>query len=304
MTLISLARVIKFAFISFWRNIWLSTATTLIMILTLFSLTAIYILNVVSGIALDTLKEKVDVSLYLNPQASENQVNQIKDELLAMPEVSEVDYKSQQQALEEFKSRHQDNQLIISSLQELADNPLQPTLIVKATNSEDYQNIISKVESGKYGQAIEKVSYEDNREVIEKLSSTTDSIKRVGYIIIAVFSLIVALVIFNTIRLTIYTQRDEIKIMKLVGATNMFVRLPYLIEGVIYGLLASIFSTIISYAAIYYFAPSINSFLGGNTDIFSYFVGNFFYIIGLQILFGSFLGALSGYIAIRKYLRV
>ncbi len=303
MKLVSLGRVSKFSLLSFWRNIWLSTATILIMALTLFSLSILFVLNVVSGIALDTLKEKVDVSVYLNTTATDNQITQLKEELLEMSMVETVDYKTQEEALEEFKQRHKENPLIISSIQELEENPLQPSLTISAKNTADYPAIVDQIEGGQHGKVIDKVNYEDNREVIDRLTSTTDTIKRVGYIIILVFSIIVALVIFNTIRLTIYTQRDEVRIMKLVGATNMFVRLPYIFEGFMYGVLASVVSTAILYPILYYFSPGINDFIGGNVDVFSYFVANLGQVFGIQLLFGILLGTVSSYVAIRRYLR-
>ena len=211
MKIISFVRVLKFGLNNFYRNIWLSLATTLVMILTLFTVSSLLILSIIGTSALVIVKDRVDISIYLNPEVKENKISELKNILRAMPEVKSVEFISKEDALELFKEKHQDDSLIISSINELDKNPLQATFVIKARYPEDYSIISNSLKTAEYKDIIEKITFEDNKSIIDKINSTTDFIEKTGIIASLVFSFITIIFMFNTIRLAIYSQKDEIK---------------------------------------------------------------------------------------------
>lgn len=304
MSLLSLIRVFKMGLKNFWRNIWLSLATTGIMVLTIFSVALLVILNIIGDTALRSLEQKLDVSIYFKSETTEEEIQPVLRKIDSMDEVLEAKFVSKDEALEQFKEKHGDKPLIIASLDELDDNPLQPTIVVKARSPEDFAAIAQVLQDDKYQPLVEDFNYEDNRFIIERLTNATNTVERVGIGLSIGFAIISVLVMFNTVRLTMYTQKEEIGIMRLVGASNMFITAPYIIEGMLYGFFATILSTGILYVLLNYMSPLINRFLENQADIFAYFLGNFLLIVLAQLVFGAALGVLSSMIAIRRYLKV
>ena len=194
--------------------------------------------------------------------------------------------------------------MILSSIIELDDNPLQPILTVKARYPEDYAVVADTINIDEYKTIVDKVDFDDNKEVINRLTNLTTTLKRVGVALSVVFTLIVVLVVYNTIRLTIYTQKYEIRIMKLVGATSNFVRLPFIVEGVIYGLVGSIGSFAILYPLVEYISPFVGNFLGEQSvDMLTYFNEHILIIFALELVTGVLLGVLSSLLAVRRYVK-
>ncbi len=301
----SLGRVIKFGFKNFWRNIWLSMATTLIMVLTLFSISLLLVLNLYGDLIINDVKSKIDVTVFFKEDVAKVQIDEVKLSLESMGEVRDVRYISKEDALKSFQEKHGDNPLVLASIKELEDNPLRETLVIRADNPEDYDQIASFLDNGKYKPSIEKFNFDDNKEIIKRISSTLSIVKKIGVGVSIIFCVIVLVVIFNTIRMTIYTQKDEISIMRLVGATNSFIQIPFIIEGMLYGILASVISTIIIYPLIVYFTPIVNQFFEiTNIDSATFVSENLLFIIGAQMVLGVLLGVFSSLIAIRKYLSV
>ncbi|MBU1119158.1 ABC transporter permease [Patescibacteria group bacterium] len=301
---LSAIRVLKMGLKNFWRNFWISFATTGIMALTIFSVVVLIILNFIGDSALRSLEQKIDVSVYFKSDVSNEQVQPIREHLDTIPEVKETRYVTKKEALEEFQRKHSDNPLIIASLSELEENPLQPTLVIKARSPEDFSAISSVLKDDQYEGIIEKFNYEDNQIIIEKLNQTIALIEKIGIGVSITFAIISVLVMFNTIRLTIYTQKDEIGVMRLVGASNTFITAPYIIEGVLYGFFATIFSTVTLYILVKYLAPAINTFLEHQVDVYAFFMDHLFLIVIGELVFGAALGIASSMIAIRKYLKI
>jgi cell division transport system permease protein len=305
MKTISILRVIKFGLKNFGRNIWLSLATTFVMMLTLLTISSLLILNILGKTTLNSIKEKIDISVYLKPAVQEEDINEVKNGLMSLAEVKSIDFISKEDALESFKKKHGDNPLILSSIEEIKENPMQASLIVKARNPEDYAIISDLLARDQYKKIIDKVTFEDNKKIIEKITSTTNTIEKIGVAVSLAFIFITVILMFNTIRLTIYAQKDEIKVMRLVGATNQFIRLPYILESILYGLIASALCAALLYFSLKYFSPHITNFIEGEPiDIFAYLNTRIWYLLGLQIVLGIFLSMISSFIALRKYLRV
>lgn len=300
---LSVYRAFKNGWINFWRNFWLSTAATSVMVITLAILTLTLITFNVTNVAVKNIQERVDISVYFKSKVAENQILDIKSHLESMPEVASVSYVSADQALADFKAKHAGNALIEESLAQLSDNPLPPTLQIKAKQLNEYPQIAKELAKPDYQAYIDKVNFEDNRTIIERLSRVLNAVKRLGLGMALVFSGIAVLVIFNTIRLTIYNRREEVEIMKLVGATNWYIRWPFIVESVLYALAATIITTLLTIPILNYLIPRLSTYLGtsisDHTAVFK--IG---YIFLMQLAVALALGILSSFIAIRRYLRV
>ena len=295
-------RILKWGLKNFWRNGWLSTATISIMVLTLLVITVLIMLNVVSNAVLLNLEDKIDISVYFKLQTPEENILDAKTQLEKLAEVESIEYVSQNEALIRFKEKHKDNPVLLQSLDELESNPLEASLNIKAKETSQYASINQFLESVHYKDIIDKVNYTQNKEVIEKLGKIIADVKMFGLILSLGLALIVFLVTFNAIRLAIYSSREEINVMKLVGAGNWFIRGPFIIEGMMYGVISTIITVILLYPAFYFTSPKIASFLPTG-DLFSYFTGNAVVLFFILLAISLVLGAFSSLIAVRKYLK-
>ena len=300
---VTLQRIIKSGLKSFWRNGWLSAATISIMVLTLIVITTLLMVNLVASVVLKNLQEKIDISVYFKSEAPEEDILIVKSQLEKLAEVQRVDYVSSEDALLKFRERHQDNPYLIQSLQELGENPLEASLNIKAQDPSQYEGISNFLEGISYSTIIDKVDYRQNKDVIDRLSNIIINVKLVGLSLSGILVLIVILVTFSAIRLAIYSAREEIRVMRLVGANNWFIRGPFIVEGVLYGIISSLITLVVLYPVFWFFSPKLSGFLSIN-DFFVYFQANFWAFLALLLGLGVILGIASSFLAIRKYLRV
>jgi|SRR3989344_4661404 len=298
---VTLNRIIKSGLINFWRNGWLSTATVLIMTITLLLWTSIFLLNVVLTSVLDTLSQKVDISVYFNLNAKEPDVLALKSKIENLEEVKSVEYVSVVSALEIFKKRHSDDEILLKSVEEIGDNPLEASLNILAKDASKYETITSFLNQS--SSLISKINYAENKVVIERLNNIISVLRQSGFAASFVLALIAFLVAFNTVRLAIYSSREEITVMKLVGASNWFVRGPFIVEGVLHGLVASALSFMVVIPGVAIIGPKLFNFLP-DINLVNYLGDNFWALLLFQTLGGVALGVFSSWFAIRKYLKV
>lgn len=300
---ITLKRVIKSGLVNFWRNGWLSAATVLIMTVTLLVWTSIFLLNVVLTSVLNILEQKVDISVYFNLDAKESDIFTVKSKLESLDDVNSVKYISQAEALEVFKKRHSGDGILLKSIQELDSNPLEASLNILAKDSSKYSEINSFLNQKQFSDIISKINYTENKVVIERLQNIINVSRQGGFIASLVLGFIAFLVAFNTVRLAIYSSREEITIMKLVGASNWFVRGPFMVEGVLHGFAASMFAFMAIIPGIAVLGPKLFSFIP-EINLVNYLGDNFWPLLVFQTLGGIILGVFSSWFAIRKYLKV
>ncbi|MFH1225990.1 MAG: permease-like cell division protein FtsX [bacterium] len=305
MFFVSLYRAARFALQDFWRNIWLSLITVFIIMLTLFLVNLLLTVNVLTDQAVKLVEEKVDVSVYFTTKATEKQVLEVRSTLLELPAVREVEYLSEADALIAFKVKHQNDPTILETLKELDQNPLGATLVIKAKNPQDYPGIIEALGEESISRLIEDRDFDDYQAVIKKINAITSRVYQSGAVLSGVFILVVLLIVFNTIRIAIYTHREEIGIMRLVGANNWFIRLPFLLESVLYSLLACLLVVILIYPLLGVVQSYMGNFFQTNDfSIISYFNGHFILIFGLEFLGMALLNIVASSWATRKYLKV
>lgn len=295
-------RILKTSWLAFRRNGLLSTATVLVMTLTLFVIGGLLLTSVVAHTILGDLENKIDISVYFVPSASEADVLRVKKALELFPAVKEVAYVSQDSALADFRSRHEGDEIILSSLEELEGNPLEASLNIKAHDPERLSEIAKFLKERNYP-IVDTVNYFENQIVIDRLGSIVSGVRNSGLVLIAVLALIAVLVAFNTIRLAIYTAREEINVMRLVGATSWFIRGPFLLQGILQGAIAACITAGLFYPLLWFAGPRVGAFLP-NIDLYGYFRANIFEFFGILLGIGIFLGVFSSFIAMRKYLRV
>lgn len=297
-------RVIKFAGQDFFRNFWLSFVTLTILVLALFSVNLLIIFNLVTKSAIGAIENKIDVNVYFKDTISEDQVMNVQKYIESLNGVKQVEYISRDKALENFKARHQDNPKILDSLVELEKNPLGASLIIKAGNPDDYPVILENLQDPQYDHLIESKNFDDHKQVVDRIMGITRRVNTGVAIVALIFTLISILIIFNAIRMAIYSHREEIVAMKLVGATNWFVRAPYLLQGVIFSFASVILTIAIVYPLLGFIQPYVAMILESDFNVIQYFNVNFALIFGAQFIGALFLNLISSFWAVNKYLRV
>ncbi|MEJ0001888.1 MAG: permease-like cell division protein FtsX [bacterium] len=300
-----LRRIIKSGFINFRRSGITSWAAVLVVTITLFVISTIILLQAVLHFSLDQIKNKVDVTIYFNVGTSEDKIMALKGSLEKLPEVASVTYTSADEALDLFRERHSDDYPTIQALDEIGENPLGAYLNVKAKEVSQYESIANFMKSDNamvLGSAsiIDKINYYQNKLVIERLDSIIAGANRLGYLLTLLLIVISVIITFNTIRLTIFISKEEIGVMRLVGASKMRVRGPFLIEGVIYGAIATVITLLVLWPVTSWFGHHMTAFLG--LDLYQYYVSNLFQIMLIILVSGVLLGVFSSFLAVRKYL--
>ncbi len=304
---LTIYRIVKTGFVNYWRNIWLSAAATMVMTITLVIFSILAIVFGITQFSINQVTSRVDVSVYFKPGTAESVIEQFASELKKKTEISAVNYTSAEDALEAFKITHANDKLILESLDELSDNPLPATVQVKANKIEDYPQIAESIQQGGYKEHISKVNFEDNRLLIERFGKVARIIIVGGSILVAVFSIIAILVVFNTITLTIYNRKEEVEIMRLVGATNWYIRGPFIIESLLYSIVATIITSALVLTLVSKLQSSSFIYLSNNgQDSLSLFVsyGQWTHLIPALLLIAVFLSVTSSMLAIRKYLKI
>jgi len=298
-------RIIKTGFLNFKRGGGVSFASVLVSTITLSVVTGIILLQAVLHFSLYQIQEKVDVTIYFTVNAPSEKILEIKESLMKLPEVADVSYTSAEEALAVFREKHKNDYPTIQALDEINHNPLGAYLNVQAKNVSQYESIANFLKSDNAlvsgsESIVDKVNYHQNKVVIDRLNSIISGAKKMGFLLTFILIVISVIVTFNTIRLTIFIAREEIGVMRLVGASKMRVRGPFLVEGAIYGIVATLITVIIYWPISWWFGKNMSEFLGLN--MYEYYSSNFLQIFIIILFSGIFLGITSSLLAIRKYL--
>lgn len=304
--LTTLTRTTRFAVQNFWRDIWLSSVTVIVFVLAIALVGVLSGVRVVTDQAISILRSKVDVTVTFKPKTPEKLVLELKSKLEALPETTSVSYMSADDNLKAFKKLHEDDKTITQGTEVLSSNPFGPSLKVVARSLEEYTNLSKLFDDTAYASSIETgKSIEANKQAITNLSNFTRNVNRFSVAITIAFSLIAILVVMNTMRIAIYSHREEIGIMKLVGASNWFVRGPFLIESVLIGVLASIVASLLLVGGISLLSGWFQGlFQGYDVNMTAYFLNHFFRIFWGPLVGAVALSILSAGFAVGRYLKV
>ena len=300
-------RILRTGFYNFWRNGTVSLASVLVMMVTLMVIGMIVFTGAILDRSLNELRSMVDINVTFVTTASEESILDIKRSLESLPEVSIVTYVSRDEALSAFKERHANDQSILSALDELGENPLGAVLNVKAKDPSQYGSVAEFLQnqnalSPSGLSIIDKVNYYQNKIAIDKLTNVINSADRLGFILTLFFGAVSVLIAFNTIRLTIYIAREEISVMRLVGASTSYIQGPFVVVGIIYGVVAAILALLAFVPIAYWVGSATQTFFSG-LNIFSYYLKHFPQFFAIILGSGVLIGGLSSILAIRRYLR-
>lgn len=304
---VAFKRIIKAGAVGFWRNAFVSLASVFVITVALFVVGAIMIIDQLLGASLTQIQDKVDINVYFTVNASQDDMQSLKNRLEALPEVAEVTFTSRDEAMEAFRERHQGDELTIQALEELGENPLGASLSIRANNTNQYEGIarfLDEQQTSESPQApvIDRVNFVKNKEAIDKLTAIIGAVEQASVIAMIVLMVAAVTITFNTIRLAIYTTREEIGVMRLVGASNLFIRGPFMLQGILYGLVSGVIALIIMYPILLWLGPGTETFFQFN--IFNYFISNFAYVFLVIVGSGVMLGLVSSALAVSRYLRV
>lgn len=304
--------LIKRVLVTGWKNFArggaVSAATVLIMTVTLAIIGSLIFISALLSFTLNTIKDKVDVSVYFVTTALESEILAVKDQLEKLPQVANVQYTSRDEALTAFRARHASDQLTLQALDELGGNPLDASLQVRAKDPSQYESIVNYLEAlpalvAGGTSIVDRINYTQNKEVIDRLSLAIQATRTVGFAVVILFALASILIAFATIRLAIYTAKDEIAVMRLVGASNTYIQGPFIVTGIITGIVAAVAVLILLWPASLYAGAKTASWFGG-FNVASYYSDHFTLIFFILMCSGIVLGAVASVLAIHRYLKV
>ncbi len=299
-------RVVKAGFVGFWRSAYVSLASIFVITVALFVIAATMFLDQLLSKSLETLQSKVDINVYFVPDAPEESIDSLRTALSALPDVAAVTYTSREDALRIYREKNQDDEIAMQALEELDENPLGATLAIQAKETSQYEQIARFLEEQRnleqpQSPVIDEVNYSRNRESIDTLTTIINAVEQASLIVMSILLIAAVLITFNTIRLAIYTAREEIAIMRLVGAGNMFIRGPFMLQGIMYGFLSGVLTMMIFYPIMIWIGPRTEAFF--EINLLTYYTANFGVIFGILVGIGVVLGLVSSILAVARYLR-
>jgi cell division transport system permease protein len=298
-------RIFKFAVADFSRNKGISLATIFVLVITIMLLSGLLFFQGIAGYLTSQIQAKIDITAYFKDGTVEQDILDVKDQIIKMsPNVKNVEYISSDQALASFNEKHQNDPVLSKALQQVGSNPFLPSLNI-TTNGEptQYEEISNILQTSDFSKLIDKVDFSQKKNTIEKVYSITSNINMFGIILGVILVLVAILVVFNTIKLAIENSKDEISTMKIVGASDWFIRGPFIIQGIIYGIIAFVICILASGLFAFFLSGKMSVILPG-FNLFSYFLTNLWIFVLIQLCFGIGVGAFSAFFVVKKYLEI
>jgi cell division transport system permease protein len=306
--LITLWRIIHTGIVNFIRNASLAIAAMAVMVVTLTIVLFSVVTNASFNNTIAQITDKIDVSVFLKDSTTPAQTKQLIAQLKKQPNVKGVEYLDKTKALRDYQSQNAGNEQLLTAINQTT-NPIPPTIHVKPTNLNNISGIKDFLvkPSNLALQTSGSPSYSgDRKEAIDKITHATNVLRKIGVILVVIFTVVCALIIFNTIQMAIFNRRDEIQIMRLLGASTGYIRGPFIVESIIYGILSGVISVLIVNAAFLASSNTLQASSLGLLDInyaSTYFGNHFFDLLAMQLMLGIVIGAVSSAIATRRYLK-
>ena len=302
-------RIFKSGFVNFWRSGLVSMSAILVMTIALLMIGSTILMSAFLNSTLETIQDKIDINVYFNTDTDEKDILALKKSLETLPEVKEVVYVSREKALENFRIRKRNDQDVLQVLEVLDENPLRAVLNIKTNEISQYTGVASFLEDSKNvlsasgSVIINDLNFNDNKIVIDRLSKIITGVEKFGLLVTTTLILVSIFITLNTLRLVIYISREEIGVMRLVGADNKYVRGPFVVQGVIYGIVSALLATALFYPLTLWLKNATSEAFGG-IDLFQYYITNFNQIFVVLLFSGIVLGGVSSFLAVRRYLKV
>jgi cell division transport system permease protein len=303
---VTFSRVIRTGMVNFVRNAWLAIAAMAVMVITLTIVLTSIVTNATFTNTINQITDKIDVSVYLKESASQGQTEQLLKDLRGLPNVKSVAYLTKDQALERYKKQNANNPALIAAINQ-TDNPIPATIQIKPRDLNKVQDIRDYLNKPSAHSLWDDVSYRDDRKAaIDKIAHATEILRRAGIVAVLVFALISVLIIFNTIQMAIFNRRDELTIMRLLGASTWYIRGPFVVETIIYGVISALISILLMHTLFVASNQTLQASSLGLLDINyagNYFTAHFWMLLTLQLGIGILIGAASSIVATRRYLK-
>ena len=306
--LLAFTRMIKYGIDSFLRNSWLSIAATAVMTITLLIVFVSVATQNVLNDTLADLQKKVDMSIYLVTDTPDNVGSQLVVDVKKLPSVSSASYISSAEAREQIAQDNKDDEQMIEAIKE-ADNKLPGTLrvvLININETNELETFVANNELVKqYKDPDHKESFAgERRQTINNIGSAINFAQQIGIVAGAVFIVISALIIFNTIRMAIFNRREEIQMMKLIGADHSFIRGPFLIEAMIYGVIAAVIATVLGTIGLDKISVVLDSYQITVQPTINFITNYSAFVLGGMIVMGAFVGVVSSMLATYRYLKL
>lgn len=305
--MITLSRIIRTGIVNFVRNAWLAIAAMAVMVVTLTIVLFSLITNATFANTIAQITDKIDISVYLKDDVSSTDRNRLISQLRNLPNVREVKYLSKDQVLENYKQQNAGNEQLLSAVSS-TDNPLPATILVQPRDLnkiQDIKDFLSK--SGNQKLQSDEPSYSgDRKAAIDKITHATNILRQVGVFAVLVFAIISVLIIFNTIQMAIFNRRDELTIMRLLGASTWYIRGPFVVENIVYGIFSAIVSVVLIKILFMLASSALQASSLGLLDInyaATYFNSHLLLLLTIQLGIGILIGAASSVVATRRYLK-
>jgi cell division transport system permease protein len=301
-------RILHTGVVNFIRNASLALAAMAVMIVTLTIVLFSLIANATFGNTIEQITNKINVSVYLQDSVKPAQEKKLESELKKQPNVKRIEYLDKAAVLKQYVADNANNVTLQQAINETS-NPLPATIHVYLNDLNEIKSVESFLlrSDNKKLQTSDSPSYSGNlKEAIDNISHATNILRRIGIITVIIFAIVSALIIFNTIQMAIFNRRDEIQIMRLLGASTGYIRGPFIVESAIYGLLSAVISVLIINSVFVAASSTLQASSLGLLDIgyaTTYFDSHFWEFLGLQIAIGIMIGIVSSYIATRRYLK-
>ncbi len=302
-------RIIKAGVLNFFRNAWLAMAALAVMTVTLTIVLFSIVTSATLNNTIEQINSKIDISVYLSDSTTQQQADAMMASLRALPEVKKVTFVSKDQALAIYRAENSSNATLQEAISETG-NPLPASVKITPVDPSHIDSVKNFID------APANVALEDpqihssyggsQKDAIDKIAHATSIMKRVGVVAVILFAIISMLIIFNTIQMAIFNRRDELTIERLLGASTWFIRGPFVVESIMYGIIAALIS-VAGIGVLFRLASSgLQASSLGLLDIgyaSDYFHAHFWMLLTMQLGVGILIGAASSTIATRRYLK-
>ncbi len=298
-------RVVGFAVKDFSRNKGISVAAIFVLTITILLVTGLFFFQGMASYLGTQLQNKIDITAYFKDGTQEQDILNVKAEILkTAPNVKSIEYVSKDQALAAFNTNHQGDTVLSQALQEVGVNPFLPSLNI-TTNGDplQYAQIANILQTSDFSPLIDSVDFSQKKDIIEKVYSITTNVNIFGILLGIILVFVAMLVVYNTVKLAMESSKEEIGTMKIVGASDWFIRGPFIIQGVIYGTISFLICFFISGISAFFLSSKISVILPG-FNMFGYFLTNWWIFVLIQLGFGIGMGVISSFIVIRKHLDI
>jgi cell division transport system permease protein len=276
------------------RSPYQSVSAALIMTLTFFGISMFAFLTIISVRLIDYLESRPQLTVFFTDTVTKEEIDSLKNELTSTGKTISVRFVSKEEALKIYKQQNKNDPLLLDLV---TADVLPASLEIQASKAEYLADLVPTVKDAKN---VEEIIYQ--QDIVDKLIAWTNALRLIGASIISVLIVVSVFVILTIIGIKITIRREEIEIMKLIGASNWFIRTPFILEGMIYGFLGAFVGWGVSYGILTFFTPQMESFLAGIPILpISPFLS--LELLGLEIVIACFLGAFASFIAVLRYLK-